>query len=71
MIIQPDMQRFIGIFTVDYYCGDIGHISFKPPVLHTEVVTVFLFSALQIKGQIRIQSKIFTLAIGTAISDTR
>ena len=63
------MQRFIGIFTVDYYCGDIGQISFKPPISHTEVVSFPLLCFT--KGQIRIQSKIFTLAIGTAISDTR
>ena len=69
MIIQPDMQRFIGIFTVEYYCGDIGQISFKLPISHTEVVSFPLLCLA--KEQIRIQSKIFTLAIGTAISDTR
>ena len=69
MIIQPDMQRFIGIFTVEYYCGDIGQISFKLPISHTQVVSFPLLCLT--KEQIRIQSKIFTLAIGTAISDTR
>ena len=59
------------IFTAEYYRRDIGQISCKlrtANFAHRSCKFSFLCLA---KEQIRIQSKIFTLAIGTAISDIR
>ena len=64
-------SKIYRIFTAEYYCRDIGQISYKLQTAnfaHRSCKFSFLCSA---KEQIRIQSKIFTLAIGTAISDTR